>query len=862
MMSREIQAIASNTAQVPPTVRLLGTLVKAVVAAIVISLALASVLLVHIGHAQDETVAEASERQYSGLIRLLSRQLGSHVRDYTHWDESVERLAASYDAEWWDKNAGAFAVDSFGLSFSLAVDGSDRPRLATTPSGRRTDLPVELLTPSLRTLLAEARLRPASATGAEAVATGIVEFEGGLHLAGAVLFLPESEEVTNPDPQALLIYARSLPDDIFVEVAGIMGSPDLRRLDAAPGRGTFVPLVLADGSSAGVVAWTPPSPGRSMTADVLPLVSAAFLFVAALVAFFAYRARRLALALHADERARQELAARNQSILDTVGEGIFGIDQHGMTVFVNPAALAAIGYEVGEFVGRDPHPLICCKLPDCSRNSVEDCPVRQVLADGQARSAADEVFVRKDGSSFPVEFVVTPVKQDAHVTGAVVVFRDITGRRQTEEEIRYRANYDALTGLPNRNLLVERLSQELKLSRRENATVGLLFLDLDHFKEVNDTLGHEAGDLLLRQAATRMHDSIRETDTVGRLGGDEFVILLPHLNDAGAAALIADKVIAALGTRFDLDGHDAWVGASIGIVVFPGDGEDASELLRNADLAMYKAKEAGRNTYRFYKSSMTEYVLARRGLEMDLRRAVENGEFVLHYQPIVDLRDRRTVHLEALVRWRHPQRGLLTPGDFIPLAEETGLIAEIGEWVLHESCRQLAQWRAMGKTIDVAINVSGRQVPRDLPPEMIASALAAHGLPSSALMIEITETVLFNDSPPVRGWLNAVRELGIRLLIDDFGTGYSSLSYLKHFSLEALKIDKSFIDGLLDNKADQALVRAILAMAKGLGLPVVAEGVETEAQMEWLYAHGCEYAQGYLFARPVEAAELDIPVSR
>lgn len=851
----KIQPYTSKAVQIPPAARTLATLVKTVAAVIAVCLVVALGLLVHLGQVQDRTAIDAAEQQYRGLHSLLVRQLSTHVRDYTYWNEAIERLLVDHDEEWWDLNAGSYAVEAFSLSFSLAVDGADRLRFVTTPEDTITDMPITVLTPSLRALLAEARARPLSASADEAVATGIVDFDGELHLAAATLFLPDTDDMVNPDPRALLAYAQPV-DAILAEIGTIMGSPDLRQFEETPPRAAAVALRLADGSSAGVVAWTPPRPGRSVTAGVIPLVSAAFLFVLALVAFFAFRARRLAVELYADERTRQDLAIRNQSILEAAGEGIFGVDATATTVFANSAALHTIGYTFDEFIGRDPHPLIQCKLTDRSRDPVETCPVRRTLADGSPSTSDAEVFARKDGTTFPVEFLVTPMRRDDRVMGAVVVFRDITHRRRTEEAIRYHANFDALTGLPNRNLLMERISQELKRARRENTTVGLLFLDLDHFKAVNDALGHEAGDLLLRQAGERLHGCIRETDTVGRLGGDEFVILLPQLQDAATAALIGDKVISALSERFNLDEQNAWVGASIGITIFPGDGENVNELLRNADLAMYKAKEAGRNTYRFYKSAMTDYVLKRRGLEMDLRQAIADNELVLFYQPIVTLDNGRTAYLEALVRWRHPLQGLLKPSDFIPLAEETGLIAQVGEWVINECCRQIAAWRATGRDIEVAINVSGRQIPRDLPAEMFTATLEKHGVPPSALMVEITETVILGDTTPVKAWLDTVRAIGIRLIIDDFGTGYSSLSHLKYFSLEALKIDQSLISGLMQHREDQALVTTILAMAHGLGLPAVAEGVETEAQREWLRAHGCDCAQGYLFARPAEAGEI------
>lgn len=845
-----------STGERPQALQLLAALVGAFGGVIVIGLVVVLALLVQMGRSQDQVAAEASRAQLRGLMALQARQLASHVRDYTHWDEAIDRLAGAYDPVWWEGNAGDYAIKGFALSFSLAVDGSDRLRLQATAEGAGNASPVDTLTPSLRALLAQARSRPLVASPDEAVATGLVEFGGRLHLAAASRYLPESGDTVNPDPQALLVFASSLDGGVLPASAAIMGDEGLRWVDHRPEAGNFEPVRLADDVPNGGVAWLPPAPGRQVVARLVPLVTVAFAVMGVLLLLFLRRARRLADSIHAEARARELLDQRNQSILEAAGEGIFGVDASGKVVFVNPAALQTLGFEAEEFIGREPHELIRCRLPGSDLSGPMACPVRKTLVDGSSSACDAESFTRKDGTLFPVEYQVTPMLQDGRVSGAVAAFHDITRRRRIEEEIRYRANYDTLTGLPNRNLVMERLSQELKMARREGVAVGLLYLDLDRFKNVNDAAGHEVGDMLLQQVAQRLRACVRESDTVGRLGGDEFALMLPHLHDAGDAASIAEKIIETLSECFELNGQEAWIGASIGITMFPGDGENASELLRHADLAMYKAKESGHNTCQFYKAAMTERVLQRRALEGDLRRALGHGELIVHYQPIVELATGRTVHVEALMRWHHPEKGMVSPAEFIPVAEETGLIVEMGAWVLDECCRQVAAWRAAGLDMAVAVNVSGRQVPQGLPLERIRATLDRHGVPSSAIVFEITESVLLNTSALVKDWLDSVRSLGIELMIDDFGTGYSSLSYLKHFILKSLKVDKSFVSGVVDDPEDQALVGAILAMARSLGLSVVAEGVETPAQRDWLQRHGCEYAQGYLFSRPVDAQAL------
>lgn len=438
----------------------------------------------------------------------------------------------------------------------------------------------------------------------------------------------------------------------------------------------------------------------------------------------------------------------------------------------------------------------------------------------------------------------------------VAVVRDITERKRVEEEIRYRANYDQLTGLPNRELLVERLTQAINRSHRDPCRLALLFVDLDHFKQVNDTLGHALGDRLLQQAAERLSHCVRESDTVARQGGDEFVVLLQDLDHPRDAAQVASKIIDLLEDPFQLDGHAAHIGASVGITLYPEDGDDVLTLFRNADLAMYRAKDAGRNTFQFFERAMTQAAMERRSMESDLRLALEQGEFLLHYQPIFDLEECRLAGAESLVRWLHPRRGLVSPDAFIPLAEETGLIRELGAWVLEQSCHQLARWRLQGLDMYVSVNISSRQIPDALPLEWLQALVTRHGLEPGRLVMEITEGVLLADTPRTKAWLEGVRALGLRFSLDDFGTGYSSLAYLKRFPINKLKIDRAFVGDMEGNPADRALVEAILAMARSLGLEVVAEGVETEGQLEMLQRLGCRYAQGYLLSRPIPAADF------
>ena len=841
----------------PSTVRLLTVLVKVTVIAIGLGLTIGLTLLMHIADLQNTQAKESSISLYQGLTTLQAKQMASHVRDYTNWDDAIENLIKKPNGEWWENNAGDYARQSFGLSFSMMLDGSGRPRfLATGEMEAGPDPAAIRISPSMAALVAKAQRLPLSAPATNSVAIGIVEYDDTLHLAAAVRFSPEEDDSPpNPDQLAVLIFARSIRDDLLSEAGKIMGVHDLGISDNPLGGNAAVPLVLADATPGGLVAWTQPRPGRFLTSGMTWITVIGGLCIIVLAVFFFLWARRLAQKLNADERARWELAARNDSILQAAGEGVFGVDAQGITIFVNRAALQILGREEDMFIGCDPC-LLIFPAPDDQKPTTE-CPIKSVLQRAVPHNSDTDNFLRKDGSPFPVEYSINPVMEGSLVTGAVIVFHDITRRKQAEEEIAYRANYDGITGLANRNLLYECLGHELKIAHRENMQVGLLLLDLDHFKNINDTLGHQMGDLLLQQVATRLRSCVRNSDMLSRLGGDEFVIMLSRLNESNGAALTAEKVLAALSQPFTLSGQEAWVGASIGITVYPADGKNLTELMRNADMAMYRAKEMGRSTYCFFQTSMKDLALQRRSVEVELRRALAENELRLHYQPIVNLDTGRPIAFEALVRWQHPEQGLLAPDKFIGVAEATGLIVELGEWVLRESCRQIASWQIMGFTVEISVNVSAKQLPRGLPVDLIQAICDEYGVAPQRLKLEITETVILDAAMPVIEWLDVVRALGVRLVLDDFGTGYSSLSYLKSLAPDTLKIDRSFITGLPGDTEDEAVVTAIMAMAQGLNLMVVAEGIETEEQQAWLLRHGCRYGQGYLFGKPVEAKAME-----
>ena len=430
--------------------------------------------------------------------------------------------------------------------------------------------------------------------------------------------------------------------------------------------------------------------------------------------------------------------------------------------------------------------------------------------------------------------------------------------RDSEEQIRYRANYDSLTDLPNRPNFIEHLSEAIVRSRRNDGQTALLFIDLDRFKTINDTLGHDYGDELIRLVGLRIREEIRETDMVARLGGDEFTVLLTEMKDEFHASLIAKNIIARLSEPFMLHGHEIHTGASIGITVCPDDGIDTHTLLKNADMAMYEAKDQGRNTFRFFTRQMTEQARQFLELDKDMRRAMAQEEFEICFQPIFDLNTRALKGVEALLRWQHPLKGLIMPDEFVMVAEETGLIDEIGRWVLQQACQKALPWLERGVDDDfyLAVNISMRQFKSGFDAELLTGILDETGFPAQNLVLEITESLLMDNDARTKNTLNTIRRIGVRLAVDDFGTGYSALSYLREFPVNTLKIDRSFVHEIAIKNSDRRLVEAIVVMSHSLGLVVVAEGVETAEQDALLRELHCDLVQGNFYSRPIEAEDI------
>ena len=551
-----------------------------------------------------------------------------------------------------------------------------------------------------------------------------------------------------------------------------------------------------------------------------------------------------------EQRASAEREQLAQKVYTHTPAGIIFTDEAHRILSINPATTQMTGYDAVELVGQTVFGLIDLHVGQSQQAFETDIALR-------ASWQGELELTRKGGDSFPAGTRVNRVDdpqtgQPAHY---VWILADITERKRSEERMRHIAQTDALTGLPNRMALLIRLGQLLPEARRHGWKIAMMFLDLDRFKIINDTLGHQVGDEMLREVACRLSATVRETDFVARLGGDEFVIILPGINTAADAAIAASKAISALSSAIEANGHELHTSPSIGISLFPDDGADADTVLKNADTAMYHAKSAGRNNFQFFSAEMNRVTSERLSIEHKLRHAIARNELALCFQPQFRADDNRPTGVEALIRWHHPTEGMIAPDRFIPVAEETGIIVEIGDWVLSTACRELKRWIDAGlKPIRMAVNVSARQLRRRDFCETVANALIVSGLPAELLELEITESSVMENPQEAVLILERLGRMGVTLAIDDFGTGYSSLAYLKLFPIDHLKIDRSFVADIETDLNDRAIAFGTIALAHSLGLRVIAEGVETQDQLDLLRSNGCDEVQGYLFSKPLTSA--------
>ena len=585
-------------------------------------------------------------------------------------------------------------------------------------------------------------------------------------------------------------------------------------------------------------------------------------------------AEELAAQIDDLQQTQQQLLASEEKyrdLVDQIDDGILAVDVQGRINFSNQAWARMAGFDKPEQVLN--MSIFDFVTPD-DKQRVADI-FRKDMARGAPVRLLDTSIVQPDGSIRQIQIHPSIVLEDGRVIGAKAVIRDTTEHHQVEQEIAYRASHDALTGLPNRAMALQTLDYLLAQAKRSNGFVAVLFLDLDEFKLVNDTLGHEAGDKLLRQAAVRLREKLRESDFVARLGGDEFLVLLPSQCQHGEsseeetqnciaqrASTLAERLIQAIKFPFQIEGQDVYVGTSIGISLYPADAPDPPTLLQHADSAMYRVKETGRNGYQFYSEEMSQKQTERARISNELHRAIAEEEFLLLYQPVIELSEGRMVGVEALIRWKTTNGDIVSPADFIPVAEDTGLILPIGDWTLREACQQLHVWQQHGLALHMAVNLSARQVWQSNIVEHTLQTVAAAGIEVQQLELEVTETALMQERSRMKSILQELHEHGLSFSLDDFGTGYSSLDRLKKLPISKLKIDQSFVAGIPGDADDMAIVSAVIQMATSLGLDAVAEGVETAEQWRYLRDRGCRYGQGFYFSRPVPADAIRVHLAK
>jgi diguanylate cyclase (GGDEF)-like protein/PAS domain S-box-containing protein len=565
---------------------------------------------------------------------------------------------------------------------------------------------------------------------------------------------------------------------------------------------------------------------------------------------------------HAAERRTAEevlfMEKEHASVtLNSIGDAVLSTNILGNVSYLNVVAEKMTGWTCAEALGR-PLGEVFHIIDGVTRKTAPNPMEYAIHEDKTVKLTPNCILIRRDGSESSIEDSAAPIHDRSGLTtGAVIVFHDVTESRAMAEEMSHLAQHDILTDLPNRMLLKDRISQAILAASRNGTKVAVLFLDLDGFKEINDSLGHLIGDNLLQSVAKRLLSCVRSSDTVSRQGGDEFVVLLSEIKQQTDAGITARKILTAINASHRFDQYDLQLTASIGLSTYPEDGQDAEILMKNADTAMYQGKKKGHNTYQFFSQDMNARAVQRQSTGTDLHGALKRQEFVLHYQPKINLQTGEITGAEALIRWMHPDRGLVPPLQFIPIAEESGLILSIGQWVLGEACRQAQEWIDAGlPATPVAVNVSSVEFRSDTFLDSLRAVLKESRLDPRYLELELTESVLMQHAKASASTLSGLKSIGVRLAVDDFGTGYSSLSYLKRFPIDSLKIDQSFVHDIITDIDDATIVSAVISMAKSLRQRVIAEGVETEEQVTFLQVHACDEAQGYYFSKPVIAQEF------
>jgi diguanylate cyclase (GGDEF)-like protein/PAS domain S-box-containing protein len=801
---------------------------------------------------QNRLEVDSSTALAETALAVKKREIARNLQDYAVWEDVFKNLHQTLDFEWasTNGNVGANLYEGLGydMAFVLRPDGKTVYSVLKGIPQQTADA-FSVIPEGLQTLA------KAGSNGEPEV--GFLRSNQDVLLVAATAILPPSIDASTIPPQerSSLIFAKAL-DKTFVEGISSDYLLDGLKVVGSEGQaeGAMLPLLDPSGKVLSYITWTPATPGYQLLKWQLPPLAAAMV----LLGLFAYqvirKVRRSTEEL--EESARtvetyaqtiEESEARFRDVAEASSDWIWECDGEMRLVYLSArfsevtgiAAASVLGKQLERFFMKDSDTEGWARLHESARDHLAFRDVRCSYSD-----AASHVRVcRLAGRP-----IVNGKREFSGFRGTAT---DITEEVEAHARANHLALHDALTELPNRLLFRERLIYALSDNRRDHGDLAVLCLDLDHFKEINDTLGHGAGDILLRQLAARLQACVRSGDTVARLGGDEFAIIQSSANQPADADALGRAIIEIVKQPFNVEGHELHIGVSIG-VAFPDHANDPDKLLKNADIALYRAKQAGRGTVRHFEPHMDAELQARKALEYDLRQALPKNELELHYQPLIDLELQKVTAVEALLRWRHPSRGLVSPGEFISLAEETGLILSIGEWVLRTACQQALSW----PEIRVAVNLSPVQFRHRELVDTVRQVLQDTGLEPNRLELEITESVLINDTEAALEILSALKSIGVQIAMDDFGTGYSSLGYLNSFPFDKIKIDKSFVSTLEDKAKSLAIVRSVIGLSESLSMATTAEGVETLEQASLLLGEGCKQGQGFYFGHPVPALEM------
>ena len=789
---------------------------------------------------QSRDAQEQATRAIRHALETKAEEVARTTQDYAWWNDAVRHLDLEFDLGWADNNVGRYIHDTFGYDVTFVIGRDDRTRY-TTIHGERRMADAFQLAPGLEHLIAKARAIPRDQPGAM---SAYLMLDGVIAMVGVSPITPEHTEPIDAPPgrRPVLVYAQRLDrDELLGPIADTLRLRGLHLVPPQAASDATLPLYALDGTNLGGFAWQPSPLGRELIRDVLPSLLLAFGLIAAFTWVVLEHARKAARAIEAGE-------ARFRDVAEASADWIWETDSGGRLVFLSERFAKVMDLAPQRFLTRPLGNLLR------DRDGAEGVVSLRQAMDAR-RPFRDLLCCVEDGTDRRrvLRFAGKPALDGfGRFHGYRGTASDVTAQIAAEQRAHYLALHDPMTELPNRELLCQRLDQVLAGVRRRDSMTAVLIVDLDRFKSVNDTLGHAAGDRLIRLCSRRLEACVREVDTVARLGGDEFALIQVGVEGPGQAQALCSRLLAALVEPFELDGHEIIVTASIGVALAPGDAEEPGRLLQYADVALYRAKEEGRNTFRFFEPEMDGRLQARRALERDLRTALMRAELEVHYQLQVDALGQEPVGVEALARWNHPERGWVPATDFIPVAEETGLILQLGEQVLRTACAQAANW----PKVRLSVNLSPVQFRHGDLVGLVRRVLQESGLEARRLELEITERVLLADMGAALATLERLRGLGVRIAMDDFGTGYSSFSYLQKFPFDTIKIDRSFVAAIETRSEAHAIVRAVVGLGRSLGMRTCAEGVETAAQLAFLKAEGCDEVQGYYLARPLPASEI------